>query len=116
MHAHARHSRTYMVGPDKESIQGVVERVKVAGGLTASGRVLSWGQWLKTSSVRAVRPERLGHQEGALGLRSPSQLQSLNARLRRLPSCPRPAKKRLPTTISHSVVNAMNMTCIHAAQ
>ena len=59
--------------------------------LTASGRVLSMGQWSKTSSVREVSPVKLGHHGGRLAPWSPSQLQSLNARLRSMPSCPRPA-------------------------
>ena len=38
---------------------------------TASGRVLSMGQWSKTSSVREVRPVRAGHQGGLFGPMSP---------------------------------------------
>ena len=62
---------------------------------TASGRVLSIGQWSKTSSVREVRPVRAGHQGGLFGPISPSQLQFLNERLFRAPRRPTPAPQQV---------------------
>ncbi len=70
--------------------------------LTASGRVLSMGQWSKMSSVREVRPVRAGHQGGLFGPMSPSQLQFLNTRLFRAPKRPTPAFRQRPRSYTCS--------------